>query len=287
VEIESEYLLELADRALSEDIGNGDITTEATVSPDLEGSGTIVAKMPGVISGLDIAGLTFLRLNQGIEFDSDLVEGSRVDAGTQVASIRGLLADLLAAERVALNFLMQLSGIATLTAQYVERVKGTGCRILDTRKTTPGLRLLEKRAVASGGGRNHRIGLFDMILIKDNHIAAAGSIAAAIEGALNMLSANETTGIAIEVETQSLDDIRAALRYPIQRIMLDNFDPRGAAGAVALIRDEKPDVEIEISGNVSLDNVRSYAETGVDFISVGALTHSAPSLDLSMRLWTS
>lgn len=286
VEIGSEHLLELADRALSEDIGTGDITTEATVSPDLEGGGMIVAKEPGVISGLDIAGLTFLRLNQDIEFDSDLVEGSRVESGTVVASVVGLLADLLAAERVALNFLMHLSGIATLTAQYVDRVRGTGCRILDTRKTTPGLRLLEKRAVASGGGQNHRIGLFDMILIKDNHIAAAGSIAAAIERALEMLKTSEIDGIAIEVETQSPADIRAALGYPIQRIMLDNFDPHGAAEAVALIRKEGPDVEIEISGNVSLDNVRNYAETGVDFISVGALTHSAPSLDLSMRLRT-
>lgn len=284
VEITSEYLLDLADRALVEDIGTGDVTTDATVSSEVQGHGVIVAKKPGIISGLDIAGAVFLRLDQDTRFDSNLVEGSRVEPGTVVATVQGYLGTLLSAERVALNFLMHLSGIATLTSRFVKEVKGIACRILDTRKTTPGLRLLEKRAVASGGGHNHRIGLFDMILIKDNHIAAAGSISAAIEAALNLVTETEHQDLQIEVEIQTVADIEEALKYPIHRIMLDNMDVPAAATAVKLIRKLKPDVEIEASGNITLSGVRAYAETGVDFISVGALTHSAECLDLSMRL---
>jgi nicotinate-nucleotide pyrophosphorylase (carboxylating) len=284
VEITSEYLLDLADRALVEDIGAGDVTTDATVSSEVQGHGVIVAKKPGIISGLDIAGTVFLRLDQDTRFDSDLVEGSPVEPGTVVATVQGYLGTLLSAERVALNFLMHLSGIATLTSKFVKEVEGTGCRILDTRKTTPGLRLLEKRAVASGGGQNHRIGLFDMILIKDNHIAAAGSISAAIEAALSAIAATERQDLLIEVETQSVADIEEALKFPIQRVMIDNMDVAAAASAVKLIRKIKPDVEIEASGNMALSRVRTYAETGIDFISVGALTHSAECLDLSMRL---
>ncbi len=284
MEITSEYLLDLADHALVEDIGTGDVTTDATVSSEVQGHGVIVAKKPGIISGLDIAGAVFLRLDQDTRFDSDLVEGSVVEPGTVVATVQGYLSTLLSAERVALNFLMHLSGIATLTSQFVRAVEGTGCRILDTRKTTPGLRLLEKRAVASGGGHNHRIGLFDMILIKDNHIAAAGSISAAIEAALKVVGETERNDLQIEVETQTLADIEEALKYPIQRIMIDNMDIAAATEAVKLIRKLNPDVEIEASGNMTLSRVRAYAETGVDFISVGALTHSAECLDLSMRL---
>ena len=284
MDIAPEYLIDIADRALQEDVETGDLTTLATVSPIVKGRAMIRAKADGIISGLDVAALVFYQLDQDGEFLTDLVEGSPIKRGQELIMCQGKLASLLTGERTALNFLMHLSGIATLTAKFVEQVKHTSCQIIDTRKTTPGLRLLEKRAVFSGGGANHRMGLFDIILIKENHIAAAGSLTKAVEKAIEY---NQTTAIqrvAIEVETRNLDEVREAASLDIQRLMLDNFDVETARAAVNFLRAANPDLEIEASGNMSLATVKEYAETGVDFISAGALTHSAQWLDLSMKI---
>ena len=284
MDISPEYLIDIADRALQEDVDTGDLTTLATVSPIAKGRAVIRAKADGIVSGLDVAAIVFYQLDQESEFITDLVEGSPVKRGDEMIMIQGKLAALLTGERTALNFLMHLSGIATLTAQFVNLVKHTKCKIIDTRKTTPGLRVLEKRAVFAGGGENHRMGLFDMILIKENHIAAAGSLTKAVEKALEF---NQTTAIQrvnIEVETRNLDEVREAAKLAIQRLMLDNFDVATAREAVKIVRAVNPDLEIEASGNMTLATVKEYAEAGVDFISAGALTHSAHWLDLSMKI---
>lgn len=284
MDISSEYLIDIADRALQEDVETGDITTLATVDPEIKGVAMIRAKADGIISGLDVAALVFYQLDSDSEFITDLVEGSPVKKSQDLIKVQGKLAALLTGERTALNFLMHLSGIATMTSKFVAVVKHTPCKIIDTRKTTPGLRLLEKRAVFYGGGENHRIGLFDMILIKENHIAAAGSVFSAVTKAIDYRKNSETPNVGIEVETRTLDEVREAAELTVQRIMLDNFDVATAREAVKIIRSANPDMEIEASGNMSLETVKDYAETGVDFISVGALTHSASWLDLSMKI---
>ncbi len=284
MDISPEYLIDIADRALQEDVETGDITTQAAVGPNASGRAIIRAKADGIVSGLDVAALVFYQLDQESEFLTDLVEGSSIKNGQELIMLQSKLAALLTGERTALNFLMHLSGIATLTAKFVAEVKHTTCKIIDTRKTTPGLRVLEKRAVSSGGGKNHRMGLFDMILIKENHITAAGSITKAVARAAEY---NQTTAIqrvAIEVETRSLDEVREAAKLEIQRLMLDNFDVETAREAVKIVRAINPDLEIEASGNMTLETVAAFAETGVDLISVGALTHSAHWLDLSMKI---
>lgn len=283
MDLSPEYLIDLVDRALTEDVDTGDVTTASIITPEARGQAIIVAKADGVLSGLDLAALVFYQLDHESEFVTDRKEGSRVMAGEQLVEITGKQAALLTGERTALNFLMHCSGIATLTARFAAEIRHTACKIIDTRKTAPGLRLIEKRAVVSGGGANHRIGLFDMILIKDNHIAAAGSITRAVERAQQRNRETDGRALAVEVETQNLEQVREAVRLPIDRIMLDNFPVEGAAAAVKVIRELNPDLEIEASGNMSLATVRAYAETGVDFISVGQITHSAPWLDLSME----
>ncbi len=283
MDLSAEYLIDIVDRALTEDIDTGDVTTSAVVENEARGIAVIVAKDFGVLSGLDLAALVFYQLDHESEFITSLREGSRVVKGDKLVEIHGRQAALLSGERTALNFLMHLSGIATLTAKFAAEVNHTHCKIIDTRKTSPGLRLLEKRAVTAGGGRNHRIGLFDMILIKDNHIAAAGSISRAVARAQELNRKSVDARLAVEVETQNLDQVREAVKLPIDRIMLDNFSLELAAEAVTIIREQNPDLEIEASGNMSLQTVRAYAETGVDFISVGRITHSAPWLDLSME----
>jgi nicotinate-nucleotide pyrophosphorylase (carboxylating) len=283
MEINEELLQELADRALAEDIGTGDLTTAATVTHEQNGKALITAKAAGVLSGFDIAEMVFRRVDPDAEFNAKLAEGNKVEPGKVVAEITGSLESLLAAERTALDFLMHLSGIATLTASFVAALKGTRCKVLDTRKTTPGLRLMEKRAVRSGGGVNHRLGLYDMALIKENHIAAAGSIEAAMTAVIQQREEAKKKYL-IEVETCTTEEVEEALKFDIDRIMLDNFDPDQAAAAVKLIRDTKPKLEIEASGNITLENARAYAETGVDFISSGRITHSAPWLDLSLTV---
>jgi nicotinate-nucleotide pyrophosphorylase (carboxylating) len=272
---------ELVARALAEDLGEGDVTSEATVPEEATARARIVQKEPGVVFGLAVVDEAMRQC--GVEHvDNLVVEGQwREEVPAEVLLASGSARALLAAERTAINFLGHLSGIATLTARYAEAVVGTGATILDTRKTTPGLRRLEKAAVAAGGGINHRLGLYDAILIKENHIAAAGSLAKAVHAARTA-----QPEMAIEVEVRDLDEAAYALGMGVDRLLLDNMSPETMRKAVAL-RDEttgESAVSLEASGGITLENVREVAETGVEFISVGALTHSAPTLDLSMLL---
>lgn len=273
---------ELVGGALAEDVGAGDITSEATVPEDARARARIVQKEPGVVYGLAVVAEAMRQC--GIEdVDNLVVEGQwREDVPADVLLASGSARGLLAAERTAINFLGHLSGVATLTARYAEAVVGTGTTILDTRKTTPGLRHLEKAAVAAGGGINHRMGLYDAILIKENHVAAAGGLAKAVYAARNAQPEK-----AIEVEVRNLDETAYALGMGVDRLLLDNMSPDSMREAVAL-RDENAGgpggVSLEASGGVNLDNVREIAETGVEFISIGALTHSAATLDFSMLL---
>jgi len=263
-------------RALAEDIGPGDATTDSIVPAEALMHGEIIAKQAGIVAGLDIAEAVFLALDERICFEAQVAEGARVVNRQVLAKLSGPARPLLSGERTALNFLGRMSGIATLTRQFVEAVAGTRAVILDTRKTAPGLRALDKLAVARGGGQNHRIGLYDMILIKDNHIDFAGSLAAAVERAR---AAN--LGLEIEVEARTLDDVEAALSLGVKRILLDNMTPEMMRRAVELTNGR---AKLEASGNVTLDNVRQVAESGVDYISIGALTHSAKVFDVSL-LW--
>jgi nicotinate-nucleotide pyrophosphorylase (carboxylating) len=267
-------LQELIDRAIAEDVGAGDLTTAALVPQDARSRARIEQKAPGVISGMHVAESVFRRVDPELRWHGHAPEGEWRDGGL-VAEIAGPTASILRSERVALNFLGRLSGVATLTARFVQAVEGTGARILDTRKTTPGFRALEKQAVVDGGGVNHRFGLFDAILAKENHIAAAGGVAAAVDRALAVAG----DGVMVEIECRSLDELREALGAGARRILLDNMSTEEMREAVAMAGGR---AELEASGNVSLENVRAIAETGVDFISVGALTHSAPALDLSL-----
>lgn len=262
-------------QALAEDIGPGDVTTDAIVPPDLKIRGEIIAKETGVIAGLDLAQRVFLALDETVNFEAKSAEGEQVANGLIVAKLFGPARALLTAERTALNFLGRMSGIATLTRQFVDKVAGTSAKILDTRKTAPGLRVIDKLAVLRGGGQNHRRGLFDMILIKDNHIAAAGSLAEAVRRARN-----SSSGLEIEIEAANLEDVEAGIRLGIQRILLDNMSPAIMKEAVRLTNKR---AQLEASGNVTLANVREIAETGVDSISVGALTHSAKIFDVSLK----
>lgn len=268
-------------RALAEDLGAGDLTSEATVPGDARGRARVVQKEAGVAFGFELVAEAFRQC--GVEdFDKLVVEGQwREEVPVDVVVASGPARGLLAAERTGLNFLGRLSGIATLTARFVEAVSGTGARILDTRKTTPGLRALEKAAVVAGGGVNHRMGLYDAILIKENHVALAGSVAKAIHAARTA-----QPGIPLEIECRNMDEVAYALGAGADRLLLDNMSPDELGKAVAL-RDAERGVKgppLEASGGVDLDTVREIAETGVDYISVGALTHSAPTLDLSMLI---
>jgi nicotinate-nucleotide pyrophosphorylase (carboxylating) len=271
-------LLALVDVALAEDIGTGDWTTRWTVAPDRVATARIIAKETGRIAGTEVARLAFLRVDRDLEIDVRVLDGESVADGVEVTRISGSARSILTAERVALNFLQRLSGVATLTAAFVERLQGTDARILDTRKTTPGLRRLEKAAVLAGGGYNHRHGLYDMVLVKENHIRAAGGITAALEA----VRRENDAGLAVEVETTNLDEVWEALGLGVDRILFDNMPLPLLREAVQIARRAAPEVETEASGGVTLDTIRDIAETGVDFISVGALTHSAPALDLSL-----
>jgi nicotinate-nucleotide pyrophosphorylase (carboxylating) len=277
-----ESLSEIVARALAEDLGAGDVTSEATVPEDARGRARLVQKQPGVVYGLAAVGETMRQC--GVEdVDNLVVEGHwREEVPAEVLIASGPARALLAAERTALNLLGRLSGVATLTARFVEAVSGTGAAILDTRKTTPGLRGLEKAAVVAGGGRNHRLGLYDAILIKENHIAMAGSLAKAVHGARRA-----HPELAVEVECRDLDEVSYALGTGADLLLLDNMDAAALREAVRL-RDENSapgeGPSLEASGGVGLDSVRQIAETGVEMISVGSLTHSAPTLDFSLLL---
>lgn len=275
-----EYLVEKAVReALAEDLGlAGDITTDPIIPEDARGAAAIVVREPAHIAGLDLAEAAFRVLDPGVTFDRLLNDGAAAKAGATIARVEGKTRALLTGERTALNFFGRLCGIATLTAAFVAKVEGTGARIVDTRKTTPGLRAFEKYAVRCGGGANHRFGLYDAVLVKDNHIAAAGGLGPALE----RLRAHAGHMVKIEVEVDTLDQLRDALQFPIDAVLLDNMDVPTLKEAVALAQGK---VLTEASGGVNLETVAAIAETGVDLISVGALTHSPRNLDSSLE-WT-
>jgi len=263
--------------ALREDIGPGDVTTGTVLTGREKGRARAVAKSDMIIAGIHVFEGVFMAVDPGIRFRGKIRDGQPAKKGDVIAEVSGRLDSILRAERVALNFFQRMCGIATLTRRYVEEVKGTRARILDTRKTVPGLRVLDKYAVRTGGGQNHRFALYDGILIKDNHITAAGGITAAVKRA----AAAKTPGLKIEVEVKNLKEVREALRAGADMIMLDNMSLTEMEKAVRLIAGRVP---VEASGNVSLLNVRKVAETGVDYISAGALTHSVPAADISLNI---
>jgi nicotinate-nucleotide pyrophosphorylase (carboxylating) len=271
-------LTALVRRALEEDVGSGDVTTEATVAADTRARATIAQKAPGAIYGLDATEATFALLDPGVRCERLVAEGVWREEGGPVLAMEGLARALLTAERTALNFLGRLSGVATMAARAARAVEGTGARVLDTRKTTPGLRALEKAAVAAGGAHNHRVGLYDAILIKENHITAAGGIAQAVARA--RAAAPKLAGT-LEVEVRNPEEIEQALAAGAPRLLLDNMDDAQLRAAVAQVAGR---AALEASGGVTLQTLRARAETGVEWISMGALTHSAPALDLSLTL---
>jgi len=271
------YVKKIIEQALSEDIGPGDVTTEATIPVGSTSTAEILAKQDLVLAGLDVSLEVFHFLDAAIQFTRFAQDGDRIKPGKVIARVSGSTRVLLAGERVALNLLQHMSGIATLTSKYVEQLKGLNAQALDTRKTLPGLRQLEKYAVRMGGGTNHRFGMYDGVLIKDNHIKAGGSITKAIESARR----NAHHLLKIEVETKTLDEVREALAAKADIIMLDNMPLDMIREAVKLINGQ---VLVEASGNVTLETIREIGETGVDFISSGSLTHSAPAADISMKI---
>jgi len=279
-----EMVRKIVAAALVEDGANDDVTVAFTGVGDEQLAVRLLAMAPGVLCGMDVVEAVFRETDPDIRVEAVLADGDRLEEGAVIARIDGGARGLLAGERVALNFLQRLSGVATLTARFVDRVAGTGVTILDTRKTTPLLRPLEKYAVLTGGGGNHRFNLSDMILIKDNHILAAGGI----ESLLRRIKTARAS-VAVELEVDSLDCFEQVLGAPIDRVMLDNFTPDQVRQAVERIRDYAANnpgykLEVEVSGGINLDTIRAYSVDGVDFISVGALTHSAPGLDMSIEV---
>jgi nicotinate-nucleotide pyrophosphorylase (carboxylating) len=272
---ESREITRIIRRALAEDIGAGDVTSTCTLPEELHLRGRIIAKAPGVVAGLEVAQRVFALMDRRVRFAALAHDGSSVSRGTVLATVEGPGRSILSTERVALNFLQRMSGIATLTQRYVHAVRGTRAVILDTRKTAPGLRVLDKMAVRLGGGQNHRFGLFDMVLIKDNHIAAAGSITAAVQ----RVRASDHAALPVEVEVRNLNELREVLALDVDRILLDNMDPAQLRQSVALATGR---AKLEASGGIHLDTIAAVAGTGVDYISVGALTHSAQALDISL-----
>ena len=268
---------DLIQMALKEDIGPGDITTDNLVAPETRGTGVIVAKQDLVIAGLRVAGRVFATLEPAIDFESLFTDGDRVAAGSAVVRIEGTLGALLKGERTALNFLQRLSGIATQARDFVCEVAGTPVKLVDTRKTTPGWRVLEKYAVRTGGAHNHRMGLYDGVLIKDNHIAVSGGIANAVKKARQAISHL----VKVEVEASTMDEVKEALAAGADIIMLDNMDLDQIRRAVGIIDKQ---ALVEVSGGVTRQRLKDLAGTGVDLISIGALTHSAVAVDLSMKI---
>ena len=280
MDFRSQEIIELIDRCFAEDIGSGDHSSLASIPEGTVGESRLLLKQDGVIAGLELGEVILRRLDPNLEWVAMAKDGDYLHSGTQLASARGNVHALLAGERLMLNFMQRLSGVATQTYNAVEIVRGTGASILDTRKTTPGLRILEKWAVTMGGGKNHRIGLYDMVMLKDNHNDSAGGITAAVNRTKAYLL-EKGLDLGIEVETRNMDEVNEVLAVGgVQRIMLDNFSPSACIEAVKVIADR---CETEASGGINLGNLRSYAETGVDFISLGSLTHSVSSLDISFK----
>jgi nicotinate-nucleotide pyrophosphorylase (carboxylating) len=272
--METKYVEEIITLALKEDLGRGDITTNTIIEESANAEAFIIAKAEGIISGLPVAEMTFRKLGKNIIWQPKVKEGERVGKGDLIVEFSGSLRAILTGERTALNFLQRMSGISTATAKFVDAVKDTNVKILDTRKTAPGQRMLDKYAVKTGGGTNHRIGLYDMVMIKDNHIKAAGSITKAVQ----KIKESVAHVIKIEVETSNINEVNEALEVKADIIMLDNMTIEMMRQCVSIINHK---ALVEASGGVSLDKIKAIAETGVDFISVGALTHSVKALDLS------
>ena len=275
-----ELMDSLLELAFAEDIGEGDHTTLCCISPTEQGASKLLIKEEGILAGIEIAKAVFSKLDSELEIEVYIEDGSRVKPGDEAFVVRGKVQSILQAERLVLNIMQRMSGIATITNKYVKLLKGTKAKVLDTRKTTPGMRILEKQAVKIGGGVNHRIGLFDMILLKDNHVDFAGGIENAVKRAQQYLK-DKNKNLKIEIEVRSIDELKEALRLGgVDRIMLDNFTTDSTRDAVEIVNGR---VELESSGGITFDTIRDYALTGVDFISVGALTHSVKSLDMSLK----
>lgn len=269
----------LIDLAFAEDVGEGDHTTLCSIPATVVGKASLIIKEAGILAGVDIGIKVFHKLDSELKIDVLIQDGSKVKPKDVVFIVEGKVQSILQAERIVLNIMQRMSGIATTTNKYVELIAGTKAKVLDTRKTTPGMRMLEKQAVKLGGGENHRIGLFDMILLKDNHIDFAGGIKNAIAGARKYLK-DKNKSLKIEIEVRNFDELNEVLYIGgVDRVMLDNFTPENTKKAVELVKGR---IELESSGNITNKTIRSYAETGVDYISVGALTHSVKGLDMSL-----
>lgn len=277
-----ELIDDLLALSFAEDIGDGDHTTLSTIGPDAMGKQHLLVKEPGILAGVEMARKVFQKFDPSLKMTVFINDGAVVKPGDIAFVVEGPVRSLLQTERLMLNIMQRMSGVATETARYQKQLEGLDCYVLDTRKTTPGMRMLEKDAVKIGGGKNHRIGLFDMILIKDNHVDFAGGITAAVSRAKDYCRSNGKN-LKIEVEVRNEDEINEAIAAGVDRIMLDNFTPERTKEAVAIIRKAAPGVEIESSGGITFDTLRAYGEAGVDFISVGALTHSVKGLDLSFK----
>ena len=278
---EEELIDRLIDLAFAEDIGDGDHTTLSCIPATAMGKSKLLIKEPGILAGIEIAKEVFRRFDPTMKVEVFINDGTAVKPGDVAMIVEGKIQSLLQTERLMLNIMQRMSGIATMTAKYMERLKGLKTKVLDTRKTTPGMRMLEKEAVKIGGGMNHRIGLFDMILLKDNHVDFAGGIANAINKANEYIKANHKDGMKIEIEVRNFDELDEALATGhVDRIMLDNFTPENTKKAVDIVAGR---CELESSGGITFDTLRDYGECGVDYISVGALTHSVKGLDMSFK----
>lgn len=274
------WVSELVDQSLREDVGSGDVSTAVAVDPAAGGQGRLVARQPGVVAGLPLVGMVFKRLDPSVEVISRVSDGTAIEAGDEVAQLNGPVGALLTGERTALNFLQHLSGIASLTARYARAVAGTGCRVLDTRKTLPGFRALAKYAVVCGGGQNHRLGLYDRIMLKDNHwTAARGSLPELVARARR-----DYPALAVEVEVDSLAQLAEMLPLEVEWILLDNFTPELVREAVTQRDAGGVSTRLEASGNITLETIAAFSQAGVDAVSVGRLTHSAPALDIGLDL---